>query len=227
MLTRLCQHRHSHPPLKIENGFALLLCLLFLTVLTLQGLSASSETIVQDRLATNLHESESARQSAMAAQAWAESWLMQLDGMVPGICAQTCIGLKIHAPGSLPPHPETEKLSWWLDQGHIAGIDPLTGDRIDTISVGSIDPPVWIIEAVHETAAMNNGDTPAQTWYRILARGSGSGRTSTGVSVVESILARSWVATGRADEPGSGQTPACPNTEPATRCGRQAWRELR
>ena len=204
---------------------ALLLCLLFLVVLTLQGLSAWAETIMQERLAANLQESERARQSALAAQQWAEGWLMQLDGPVPGICSHPCGGLKIHAPGSLPPHPEFEDLSWWMEQGHEAGIDPLTGDRTGFISVGSIDPSMWIIEAVRETPPMNNGNTHVQTWYRILARG--SGRTNTGGSVVESIVTRPWVSLGSMDIHDTGAPGFCPGTAPAAKCGRVTWRELR
>jgi Tfp pilus assembly protein PilX len=219
------RHRSSSHLFKTDTGMALLLCMLFLTVLTLQGLSASAETIMQGQLAANLHESERARQSALATQEWAESWLVQLDGSIPEICSQACGGLKIHAAGSLPSHPEFEDLSWWMDQGHEAGIDPLTGDRISTISVGSINPSMWIIEAVHEIPPMKNGNADLQSWYRILARG--SGRTNTSVSVVESIVMRSWVSIGSVDVPGTAVPGLCPGAEPAAKCGRVAWRELR
>ena len=219
------RHRWSHHAAKTETGMALLLCLLFLTALTLQGLSASAETIMQNKLAINLQESERARQSALAIQEWAESWLLQLDGSAPEICSQACDGLRLHAPGSLPPNPEFEDLSWWMDRGHEAGVDPLTGDRVDNISVGSINPSMWIIEAVHEIPAMENGSADLHAWYRILARG--SGRTNIGVSVVESIVMRTWASIGRTDVPGIEAPGLCPGTEPVAKCGRVAWRELR
>ena len=208
-----------------QYGMALLLCLLFLTVLALLGLSASAETVMQTSLATNLQETERARQSALSAQKWVENWLLQLKSPAPAICPAPCDGLFIHAPGSLPRNPEFEDLSWWLDQGHEAGIDPLTSERMTAISTDSIDPPMWVIEAVHEIPPTENDDTDLQTWYRVLARG--SGWTEAGVSVVESIIVRSWPSIEGADEPATGTPQPCPGTDPAAKCGRVAWRELR
>ena len=213
-------------PSKIDTqyGMALLLCLLFLTALALLGLSASAETVMQDMLASNLQETERAKQSALAAQHWAENWLLQLDGPAPSHCSVPCSSLKIHAPGSLPAHPEFENLSWWIEQGHKAGVNPLTGEWMASISTGSIDPPIWVVEAVHEVPPPENGTADLQTWYRVLTRG--CGRTKAGVSVVESIIVRSWASIGGVDGTGTGATQPCPGTDPATKCGRIAWREL-
>jgi len=200
-----------------QNGMALLLCLIFLTALTLLGLSASADTVLQNRLAANLQETERAKQSALAALSWAEHWLLELEGPAPEICTEPCDSLYIHIPGDLPPHPELESLSWWMDQGHEAGIDPLSGSRIATISKGSIHPPVWIIEAIHTISPSEDPDTPLQVWYRLLARG--SGYTSATVSVIESTIVRSW--------PATETTGACPSSGPAEKCGRFSWRELR
>ena len=208
-----------------QSGIVLVLCLLFLTALALLGLSASTETVVQDMLANNLQETERARQSALAAQKWAENWLLELEGPAPESCLEPCDGLFMHAPGSLPHHPEFEDLSWWTNQGHEAGIDPLSGSRIKTISPGSINPPMWVIEAIHEVPPAQDETTNLQTWYRILARG--SGRTNTGISVVESIIVRSWASIDSIDEPGVHAPGLCPGTEPAAKCGRVSWRELR
>ena len=43
-----------------QNGMVLLLCLIFLTALTLLGLSAASDTILQTQLSANLQEAERA-----------------------------------------------------------------------------------------------------------------------------------------------------------------------
>jgi Tfp pilus assembly protein PilX len=200
-----------------QNGMALLLCLIFLTALTLLGLSASADTVLQNRLAANLQETERAKQSALAALSWAEHWLLELEGPAPEICTEPCDSLYIHLPGDLPPHPEFESLSWWMDQGHEAGIDPLSGNRIATISSGSIHTPVWIIEAIHTIPPSEDPARPLQVWYRLLARG--NGRTSASVSVIESILVRSW--------PATETTGTCPSSGPAESCGRFSWRELR
>lgn len=207
-----------------ETGMALLLCLLFLTMLTLLGLSASAETIMQDRLVTNLLETERARQSALSALKWAENLLMQLDGPVPPNCSRPCNGFFVHTPGSLPPHPEFENLSWWLEQGLEAGIDPLTGERLTTLTTNSINPPMWLVEGIHEIPPSGNGTTKLQTWYRILARG--NGRTNAGASVVESIIVRTWTAGISTSGPTNSAPGPCPGSIPSGKCGRIAWREL-
>ena len=76
-----------HQVFEAQTGMVLLLCLLFLTTLTLLGLSASAETVMQDQLATNLQETDHARQSALTAQKWAENWLLELEGPAPDSCS--------------------------------------------------------------------------------------------------------------------------------------------
>lgn len=210
------------PPRSLVSqcGMVLLVCLVFLTALTLLGLSSASDTVLQKKLAANNHAAGQARQSAFATLAWAENWLLSQQGTAPETCTESCAGLHLHSPGNLPSHPEYEDLSWWMAQGHEAGIDPHSGDSIALVSAGSHDKPVWIVESVHNQPVAQDGSTDLQVWYRILARG--SGRTSHSIAVLESILVRSWP---QADE-GEYST-NCPGAGPAAKCGRVAWRELR
>lgn len=203
-----------------QAGVVLLLCLLFLTALTLLGLSASAETVMQDTLANNLQETQRARQSALAAQDWAEHWLLGLGGVAPPSCVKPCAGLLIHGAGSLPAHPETKGLAWWLANGREAGIDPLSGERLVTFTDTS-EPPLWLIEQVHNITASEASATQDQAWYRIITRG--SGQTRPGIAVVESIVTRPWAESGEtATEAG-----ACPGLDPTAPCRRVAWRVLR
>ena len=208
-----------------QTGMVLLLCLIFLMALTLLGLSASSDTILQSKLASNLQETERARQSALSALSLAEKWLLKLDGPAPETCSTPCDGLYLHTTGSLPNHPEFESYSWWLSQGHEAGIDPLTGERTATISGDSINSPVWTVEFIHTIPPIENGTSDFQTWYRILARG--NGRTETAVSVIESTVVRSWPPVEDTGLSDTAVTAPCPGTEPLALCGRFSWRELR
>jgi Tfp pilus assembly protein PilX len=203
----------------------LLLCLIFLTALTLLGLSASAEAILQNKLTANLRESEHAKQSALSALSFAENWLLKLEGVAPESCSTACTGLKLHAQGDLPTSPEFKDLSWWETQGHEAGIDPQSGVRISSLAGSSMSPPFWIIEAVHESLPAENGTTDLQVWYRVLARG--SGRTNAGVSVVESIVVRSWTTIETPETSETETEIRCPGAETTAKCGRVAWRELR
>lgn len=217
-----CLTGNPHRFTGFQTGMVLLLCLIFLMALTLLGLSASADTVLQSKLASNLQDSERARQSALLALSWAENWMLEFDGPPPESCSTDCGGLTLHTSGGLPLHPESESFSWWLQNGHEAGIDPLTGERIVTLSSSSIHAPMWIIEAAHIVPADEGGNPEHQTWYRILARG--NGQTDTAVSVIESVIVRSWPAVHDAETAGSGR---CPGSELQELCGRFTWRELR
>lgn len=188
----------------------LLLCLLFLTALTLLGLSASADTVLQNQLAANLQDSERAKQSSRAALSWAEDWLLGLEGLPPEPCSVSCEGLMLHTTGDLLPNPEFEPLSWWQALGNEAGLDPLSGDRLVTLAAASAEPPMWIIEVAHEIPASADGTTAMQTWYRILVRG--TGRSGTSISVVESTISKYWPVDVNAS-PRGGE--------------RVSWRQLR
>ena len=215
----------SHSICETQTGMVLLLCLIFLMSLSLLGLSASSDTILQNRLAGNLQESERAKQSALLALSWAEQWLLALDGVPPEVCTTPCEGLYLHAAGDLPAHPESESFSWWMDQGHEAGINPLTGDRIAVISSDSINTPVWIIEATRIIPPAVDANPNLQVWYRILARG--SGRTDTAVSVIESVVVRSWQPVEDTEPPDTDAALSCYRLNLPAKCRRYSWRELR
>jgi len=213
-----------------QTGMVLLLCLIFLTTLTLLGLTASADAILQNKLSANLQENERARQSALTALSWAESWLLGLDSTVPETCTEPCSGVKIHAQGTIPLHPEYETLSWWLQYGHETGVDPITGMGMGTgtgtatVTNDSINPPIWVIELLHTVPPAEDGSTNLQAWYRLLARG--SGRSNTVVSVIESTIVRSW-SSSEGTETTTRSSGLCPGVDPTTNCGRMAWRELR
>ena len=203
---------HPTVPLVLQAraGMVLLLCLLFLIALTLLGLSASADAILQSQLAANLQEKERAKQSALAALSWAEDWLLDLEGPAPEPCITPCESFKLHPAGEINSHPEFKELPWWQTQGHEAGINPFTGARLVTFAASSLNPPMWVIEVVHEIPAADDGTTDARAWYRILVRANGS--TDRAISVIESTVTRPWSA-------GESSGPADK--------GRVSWRELR
>lgn len=207
------------------GGMVLLLCLIFLMALTLLGLSASSDAILQNKLTSNLQENERAKQSAQLALSWAERWLLKLDSPVPVSCSESCDGLYLHAADVLPPEPQHEDFSWWMARGHEAGIDPLTGARLTTFAGDRIKPPVWIIEILQSIPPGAETNPDLQVWYRILARG--NGRTDNAVSVVESTVVRSWPLVEDAEISSSGIVGSCPGSGMPAVCGRFSWRELR
>ena len=193
-----------------QSGMVLLFCLMFLTALTILGLSASSDTILQHQLATNLQQTELVKQTARTTLLWAEQWLDELQGPAPEACSTACEGFTVHPPGRFALHPEFANLDWWQSHGYEAGIDPLTGERLASIGINAIHPSLWVIEIIHDLPASGDNADPDLVWYRILARG--SGQTDMSVSVVESVVAKSWSAGGEQSLQANG---------------RVSWRELR
>lgn len=201
----------------------LLFCLIFLTALTLLGLSASAEAILQNRLTTNLQQTERAKQSALTAMSFAEDWLLTLEGPAPEICSTSCPGLRLHSKESLLANPEFQDLSWWQVQGHEAGIDPVSGERIEPLSGDTNIPSYWIIQTAHEIPPAESETSELQVWYRIIARG--SGRTNASVSVIESMVVRSWASIEAIES--SEVDIRCPGVVSTAMCERVSWRELR
>lgn len=197
-------------PVRMDRGMVLLMCLIFLTALTLLGLSASADAVLQRQLAANLQDTERATQSAQTALRWAERWLLDMEGPPPVACSGTCEGFTVHRAGTLVSNPEFESLSWWQTHGFEAGIDPLTTERLANFGAGNFNPPFWVIETLHESTMTGDGSSSQQVWYRLLARS--SGRSQNAVSVGESIITRTW------------STIEDPNQ---TRGGRVSWQRLR
>lgn len=208
-----------------QSGMALLICLIFLTTLTLLGLSAYGDTVLQNQLVANFQDAERARQSALAALSWSEDWLLELEGPVPDYCRKPCDGLYVHRQGELPDHPESENHSWWQDHGYEVGMDPLAGVPSADVAANSNDNAVWIIEELHSIPPSTDGPKNLQVWYRILARGGDRNRTA--VSVVESTVVRSWMSTGSQAPPAPENSGKCPGSHPEAECGRVSFRELR
>jgi Tfp pilus assembly protein PilX len=210
---------------KTQSGMVLLLCLIFLTAMTLLGLSASADTILQNQLSANLQKTERAKQSALASLNWVEDWLLGLDGPAPETCTTRCEGLYLHSPGDLPPHPEHESLSWWQDHGHQAGFDPATGNQIAHLAGAGTSPHLWLIEAVYSIPPSGNSTGDLLVWYRILARG--QGQTESIISVIESTVVRSWPSMTEPDLSVNDGSKPCPGSRSAEKCSRISWRELR
>jgi len=207
------------------RGAALLICLLLLTSLTLLGLAAASDANLQGRMAGNLEEARLSARTADATLAWAENWLLSLDGAQrPATCGGICEpGEVIHESGSYPVAPEHESPAWWLNNGFTIGHDPVSGEVLDA-SLAALDG-LWIIEEVHFEGA--DEERPDTGYYRSIARG--RGLVGKSVAVTESIVARPW-GDAAWDDPlprEPGQTSFCRQPGIEGRCSRLAWRQRR
>lgn len=200
---------HVKPGRTRQHGMVLLLCLIFMTALTLMGLTAASDTITQTQLAANLHDAERARQSGQLSLQWVEQLLFGLTGPAPDICSANCTGVFAHPADSLDYNLQSAPLAWWTSHGYQVGLDPETGAKLATIGSPGFDPSIWVIQSLHHSPASADGSSPQLDWYRILVRT--TGRSSNTVSVIESVVKIGWSGTAAAAAPAR----------------RVAWQELR
>ena len=213
--------RAAQPP---QTGMALLLGLMLLAGLSLLALAAASDSGLQLQASRNVSSEQQAISAALSANAWAEHWLLSLDGstrMAP--CAAACGRTQpIRAANSYPPLPEYQGESWWLEHGHADGFDPVSGQRIALRHAGGQPVGRWIIEELMYQGPAEPGQA-ALSYYRITARA--VQRDSGTPIVVESILARPWGESHwRDDLPRRHDQPLfCLTLPHGTDCGRRAW----
>jgi Tfp pilus assembly protein PilX len=201
---------------------------MLLVALTLLGLAAASDSILQDRMTNNLVENGRLHHAANAALGWGESWLHgQPGGSRPQACETDCppFGV-IRIAGSLGVNPAYQPLDWWQAQAFREGSDPLTGAVL--VPTGMENPGYWLIEELLVTPGTGvEGAQPETGYYRLLARADDSG--SNAYAVTESIVARPWGDPAWTDPfPGpAAYTPYCIQAELRPGCGRLSWRKTR
>lgn len=159
-----------------QRGSALITGLVFLVVLTLLGLSASSGSIQRELIARNIRDQNLALQAAEAALQAAENWARLNDnpGLVDGkliVATNTCVAAC-----------ESGDSYWWGKTGTVLG----SGANQTKSFPGVAVPPAYLIEALPPPrTSMVSGTAPSTFYYRITARGTGLSPNT--VRIVRSI----------------------------------------
>ena len=211
------------------KGAVLVLCLLMLSALTLLGLSAASDRVLQDRMSSNLLEGSHAGSSAHTALKWGEQWLFSLDGTTrPAACSGACTGTQvIRSKGALSEDAEHKDLNWWQANANPTGKDPVTGATLDEGLAEQNTGSYWLIEELQTQPVLVSDSKATEIgYYQVIARGVAS--QGSAFSVVQSIIARPW-----GDESLNDMLPRPPDQPGICRteakeipCGRAAWRAL-
>ena len=209
-----------------ETGTTLLLCVLLLSSISLVALAAASASGLQLRMSHNVGSEQQALEAALSANAWAERWLLSLDGSQrPQPCTSACSGQQaVRAAGSYPPLPEYQGERWWLDHGYADGYDPHTARQLVSRAFNGRPAGRWIVEEVQYLPSVEAAEFAAEmSYYRVIARAVHPG-LGTPV-VVESIIARPW---GNALWQDALPRPPeaalfCTGLLPGLHCGRRAW----
>lgn len=170
-----------------QRGSALITGLVFLVVLTLLGLSASSGSIQRELIARNIRDQNLALQAAEAALQSAESWirLNTTTSLVPlSVSPDGSAGILVY--GACVTACETGSASWWGTNGTVLG----SGANQTKAFPGVAAAPTYLIEYLDppRSSLMFNSQQARPLYYRITARGTGLSPNT--VRMVRSIYRR-------------------------------------
>lgn len=157
----------SQTPPARQQGSALAIGLIFLVIITMLGLTASSGAIHQELITRNIRDSYMALQAAEAAMRGAETWLRSQAPPEPNgvevlpidYCNPPSLGGTVNC--------AEQDEAWWqanaMEFGSLSGVDALTD--ITT-------PPRYVIELYRREPSITD-DGQWTFYYRITARGTG------------------------------------------------------
>ncbi len=189
MYVRYPQRRMSNLPLH-QRGTALVAGLVFLIILVLLGLSASSAAIQQEIIVRNIRDENLAFTAAEAALRTAETWIRNNSGPVPVTISGLLSGdAAIHDSRTTPfcdrkTTCEYGNESWWTSKAV-----SLSADKTNPVfpDPDVADQPAYVIELIELSSpplSMGTSAPPTRI-YRITARG--IGMNSKTVRIVQSI----------------------------------------
>ena len=167
-------------PVKQQRGVVLVTGLIFMVILTLLGTTALQGTLLEEKMAGNLHDETQALQAAEAALRSGEIFLEQVT--IPVFAGSD--GL-YHYASSDTAAPDPKIWSGWESLGRVANVS------MD----GVASQPRYIIEQLpgvppqgNQGSAQQSGTFPDDEMFRIIARGVGG--TASAVVILQSIYRR-------------------------------------
>ena len=183
---------HSSPTCHNQRGVALVMALVFLTLLTIIGVTAMGTTSLEEKMATNTRDRNLAFQSAETALLAAETWISGLAAE-PGTWADATKGR--YAFDSALTTPIWESVVWSGANVVVYPCTPDDGNPNDSSScVGGtrttiskvMTQPKYIVERMGPV----DFSAPNTIAYRITARGTGS--SDAAVTMLQSTYVRAF-----------------------------------
>jgi type IV pilus assembly protein PilX len=155
-----------------QRGAILIMCLIFLTVLTLMAVTGMDTSVTEERMAGNMQDYNQAFEAAEVAMEEAEAWLgSQLDMPTANNAGTAEVWTEDG------PDPDADSVSWWAERD-------ATWWNANAESVSGLQQvaqqPQYVIEEYFVSTdgqALNQGNgeqAPTRVLHRITARGVGS-----------------------------------------------------
>lgn len=166
--------RHSAP--SAQRGVVLIVCLVFLALLTLMGVSGMDSSVTEERMASNMQDYNQAFEAAEVAIEAGEAWLSARINLPTTNSAGTADVWTANGPD-----PDADAISWWLERDAAwwaANADAAAG-------VGEVSAqPRYVVEEIFsstdgQSLAIGTGElSQTRVLHRVTARGVGSSGNS-------------------------------------------------
>lgn len=184
----------SSPACHNQRGVALIMALVFLTLLTILGVTAMSTSSLEEKMATNTRDRNLAFQAAETALLAAETWMTGL-GAEPNFLAGTADDKGLYTFDATAPDPIWETVNWngtkvvaypcTPDDGTPSDSSSCVGGTKSEISKVSTQPK-YIVEKM----GLADSAVPGTYAYRITARGTGGSNAA--VVMLQSVYVRAF-----------------------------------
>lgn len=170
---------------KRQQGAVLIVSMILLLVMTILALTVSQSSLMQERMAGNIRDSDLSFQAAEASLRGAEQFLWSQTSQPIPCSTAPCTVFQKDALGSIDMHAQTE--SWWDSNGREYG---LTGSQ--ELEGVKKDPRVVIEELgfTPYSLTVGKGVPGGRTFYRNTAHGFGG--TKSAQTVIVSTFTRPY-----------------------------------
>jgi type IV pilus assembly protein PilX len=159
-----------------QHGAVLILCLVFLTVLTLMAMSGMDTSVTEERMAGNMQDYNQAFEAAEVAMETAEGWLADQLDLPTANSAGTADVWTVNGPD-----PDTDTVFWWAERDSTWwGTNAEISSGLQQVA----QQPQYVIEEYFvstdgQNLAQGTGELPTtRVLHRITARGVGSSGNS-------------------------------------------------
>lgn len=189
-----------------QRGYALLLGMVMIVLMTVFGVFALNGSVLQARMAANFQDSKIAFEASEMTLRWGEAWLQSRTPLQrPFPCDEVADLGSCTAPNSvlganlMPYNVEQENPTkadtTWQTVGLQYGMDPATGSSTAqsfTIAglAGDTQPFLLLEEAFIDRDDLAGNPQQGRVFYRVLS--ASTGRRDTTVSILESSVAKRY-----------------------------------
>ena len=166
-----------------QNGAVLIICLFILLIMSLVGITSMSTTSLEEKMAGNMRDKNTALQASEAALEDGEAWLASLNAEPADTTSCGSPPCNVWALNVLP-NLADQSQSWWKSNAREYG-----ASGAKDISDVSTDP-YFVIEAqafVRDNLDSGQNPPTGRSFYRVTGRGSG------GTDDAQAILQSTYV----------------------------------